>query len=136
MSTYKSVIRDLEKARARAAIPKSTRAPREQKPADEAGARELQLFIDNDGTLYRQQFTPIVANLMKKRRKGTYDHEKAVKLFGHLAEAGAKKYAKESGGTPWSALFDVPTRKLCARYLCAAFEGEAELGNYDNESFR
>ena len=60
---------------------------------DQDAARDLELTIANDGDLYRQQFQPIMKNLMKKRRAGTYRHDLAVKLFGYLVEAGAKKYA-------------------------------------------
>jgi len=34
------------------------------------GSRELVLYADNDGDLYRQSFTPIVANL-KRTNLGT-----------------------------------------------------------------
>jgi len=60
--------------------------------------RELQLFIDNDGDLYRSQYQPIIKNLQRKIDKGQYDREKAVKLWMYLADAGAKKYVKEFGG--------------------------------------
>jgi hypothetical protein len=47
-------------------------------------------------------------------------------------EAGAKKYAKESGDYPWHKMFDVPTRKAVAEDLTRHFETEAKIGNYDN----
>lgn len=73
--------------------------PRMQdKGVDEISAKELYLWIQNDSVLYHQQEEPIVKNLVKKKRKGIYDHNKAVKLFGYLAENGAKRYAKENLG--------------------------------------
>lgn len=87
--------------------------------ADEVAARELVLFIDNDADLYRQQHVPILMNLWKKMKAGKYDHEKAVKLWGYLAESGAKKYAKEIGGdaSSWSSIFTPAPRRLAAAGL-------------------
>lgn len=101
---------------------------------DQDAARDLELTIENDGDLYRQQFQPIVKNLMRKRRAGTYRHDLAVKLFGYLVEAGAKKYAANYGddGKPWHAMFNVPTRHAVAASMTRSFEREAELGNYDD----
>jgi len=97
---------------------------------DEDGARELQLYIENESQLYHQQFVPIVRNLMKRRAKGTYNHEKAAKLFLYLVDAGAKKYYREFG-TPGVRIFNLATRWEVAKALRDSFETEAELGNYD-----
>lgn len=94
-------------------------------------ARELHLFITNDGQLYRQQFEPILKNLMTKVGRGTYDSTKSLKLWGYLCESGAKKYAKEFGGT-WNQMFTVADRKQCAEVLRDDFEEDARLGNYDH----
>lgn len=104
------------------------------KVVDTDAARDLEVTIENDGRLYESQFRPIVANLMKKRRSGVYRHDGAVKLFGYLVEAGAKKYAAEFGDrdTPWHVLFSVPTRRAVAESLARSFETEADLGNYDH----
>lgn len=61
-------------------------------------ATELQLYIDSDGTLYRQRVTPIRKNLATKVATGTYDHDKAVKIYMQLAEVAAQGYVKEYGG--------------------------------------
>lgn len=61
-------------------------------------ATELQLYIENDRGLHRQQGLPILKNLATKVASGKYEHDKAVKLYMHFAESGAKKYAKEFGG--------------------------------------
>jgi hypothetical protein len=88
---------------------------------DEHAARELKLFIENDGVLYRQQTLPIYKNLQKKKRSGTFDVEKAAKLFGYLVEAGAKKYAKDLGGGQWSKLFPPSTRQKVAMEFATEF---------------
>lgn len=98
-----------------------------------AEARELFLFIESDATLYRQQYSPIILNLMRKLRAGKYDHAKAPVLFGYLAESGAMKYAREHGtpGEPWHKLFPPAVRREVAQELADRFKVEADLGNYD-----
>ena len=41
--------------------------------------RELKLFIDNDASLYRQRYMPILKNLSKKKKKGNYRKRLAQK---------------------------------------------------------
>jgi len=95
-------------------------------------ARELKLYIVNDAALHRSQHEPIRKNLATKKARGEYKHDLAVKRFGYLVEAGAKKYAKEfSVGTDWHKMFDVPTRRAVAEELTKSFEAEHALGNYD-----
>ncbi len=98
-------------------------------PKDEV--RELQLFIENDGALYRQQYQPILKNLALKKARGVYDSAKAAKLFGYLVDAGAKKYAREFASPgEWNRMFTVADRKEVARNLTRDFETEHDLGNY------
>jgi hypothetical protein len=101
---------------------------------DRIAADDLVLFIDNDGEMYRQQYTPIVKNLMTKRARGEYDPGRAIDAFMYLVESGAKKYAREHGDarTPWHVLFSVATRRAAAELLARSFETEAKLGNYDD----
>jgi len=95
-------------------------------------ARELELFIENDGQLYRQQYAPIIQNLMRKRNKGVYDFALSIKLFMYLADAGAKKYHAEFGspGLPWNKAFPKATRMEVAKSLAESFLTEAESGGY------
>jgi hypothetical protein len=96
-------------------------------------ARELELYIENDGNLYRQQYQPIINNLMRKWRKGQYDFTKSIKLFGYLVDAGAKKYHAEFGtpGLPWHKAFPKSVRLEVAKSLAESFKEEAEAGGYD-----
>jgi hypothetical protein len=102
-------------------------------PVDEGAARELELYIENDADLYRQQFIPIVQNLMRKRAKGKFDFEKSVKLWMHLVDSGARKYIAEFGvpGQKIDSVFNRNTRLAVARSLAQTFVTEADLGNYD-----
>jgi hypothetical protein len=102
---------------------------------DQIGARELELYIQNDGDLYRQQYQPIQKNLVTKIARGIYDPEKAVKLFMYLVDNGAKKYAMEfgSGGVAGPSVggFDKATRLEVARSLTKEFEQDAKNGEFD-----
>jgi hypothetical protein len=102
-------------------------------PADSTAAEELELFITNDADLYRQQFWPIVKNLMHRQMKGDFDFEKSVKLWGYFVDNGAKKYVKEHGtpGQKIDSMFNKNTRLIVARSLANSFVTEAEYGNYD-----
>lgn len=96
-------------------------------------ARELELWIENDGDLYRGMHLPIIENLMRRWRKGTYDHNKAVKAFLNLADEGAKSYVEEFGSpdSAWHEIFPKSARLEVAESMRDHFEAEAELGNYD-----
>lgn len=109
----------------------------EGKGLDEVAAKELYLWIENDGDLYRQQYEPINKNLTIKKAQGRYDHILAAKLFGYLAESGAKKYYADSvgrkvpGDRGWSEMFPKKLRDAVAEELRDKFEIEHALGNYD-----
>lgn len=99
------------------------------------GAHELELYIDNDGDLYRQQGQPILRNLATKKATGKYNHDQAVKVYMSFADNGAKKYAKEfgsNGGADWSKMFPVSDRKQVAEAFTGSFETEYALGNYNH----
>ena len=95
------------------------------KTADQVAARELYLYAVNDAGLYHSHTQPIIANLAKKRRRGIYDQDKALILWGYLADDAAKRYNKEHGtGTRWFELFTVATRSETARELAAHYAEE------------
>ena len=61
--------------------------------------RELEMFIMNDQDLYRQMFMPIIMNIVRKMKRGVYDHKLAPRLWQYLVDQGAKKYVMQNGGT-------------------------------------
>lgn len=96
-------------------------------------ATELKLYVDNEAALYPQRVS-IMKSLAAKKARGQYRHDLAAKAFGHVVEAGAKRYAKEHGspGQPWHQLFPMTARKTAAKEMAADFEAEFALGNYDH----
>lgn len=101
---------------------------------DEHAVTDLQLFIENDSRLHESTEVPIRKNLMTKRARGEYRHDLAVKAYGYLVEAGAKKYSKQFGspGQPWNRLFPVAERRIVADNLTREFEASADLGEFDH----
>jgi hypothetical protein len=91
-------------------------------PATET--RELALYIENNGDLYRRQTLSIIKNLQRKIAKGTYDPAKALILWKHLADSGAQLYVKEFGGPGdnWHQMFSVADRKAAAAELADRYE--------------
>ena len=90
---------------------------------DEAIARELYLFIENDEILLTRRYPQFILNLERKMKRGVYDRERAVKLFMYLADEASKRYSKQFGdGKTHTA--DVPTRMLLAKMLRDRFESE------------
>ncbi len=106
---------------------------RNPESADGTAARELELYIVNDGTLYRQSVQPIIANLAKKIRKGKYDKAKAVKLWQYAADFGAQRYTQEFGGSYGKhsgngsyGAFSAPTRRTVAAALQEYYQDELD----------
>jgi len=100
---------------------------------DPDAAREIELFADNDSQLYFQMRKPILINLGKKYKKGTFDIDKAAKLWRYYVEAAMKKYNKEFGGRSdkWFDLLDTHDRNLLAREYAIRAKNEFELGNFE-----
>lgn len=100
---------------------------------DPDAAREIELFADNDSQLYFQMRKPILVNLGKKYKKGTYDIDKAAKLWRYYVEAAMKKYNKEFGSrsNKWFELLDTHDRNLLARDYAIRTKQEFDLGNFE-----
>lgn len=89
---------------------------------------EIKLAALNDADLYRQQGKPIIDNLAKKMVKGTFDAEKAVKLYQYLADNAVKKYSVEQMGarSPTLTILSKPEREILAQHLFEAFAEEIQ----------
>ncbi len=113
--------------------------PHKAGSADKVAARELLLFAENDGTLYRMQFEPIARNLSKKFKAKKYSSTKAAKLWMYFADNAAKKYTFEHGdpgnARSWQQVkgygsFSAGTRRLVARLLEKSWHAEMKAGNF------
>lgn len=104
------------------------------KNVDTVAAKELYLFIENDGNLYRQMHDPIIKNLVQKIDRGVYDSAKSVKIWLYLADEGARRYVKAFAGQgdKWNEIFSKPTREAVAKEFAVNFEEECKLGSYES----
>jgi len=91
--------------------------------------RELKLYIDNDASLYRQRYMPILKNLSKKKKKGKYRKTLAQKAFMYLINDGAKRYVRSYGGNARD-VFPKRQRKQLAKDYVEEFEQI-----YDDQEF-
>jgi len=118
--------------------PKTAPRQRTKAPAEPHAARELFVTIQNNWPdLHRQQEVPIWKNLLRKQTKGTYDREKAVKLFMYLVDEGARRYGKDfEGRRGIPSYMNKPTRELTARQLRDYFEDEVKAGSITLEGLK
>lgn len=95
---------------------------------DYTAARELALYAENDGDLYRRMAQPIIANLARKIRKGQYDAQKAIKAWEHLATAAARKYCRDFGSPNenYFCMFNAATRREAAAQLEESYRDQVE----------
>jgi hypothetical protein len=93
---------------------------------------DLELWCENDGTLYRHSRLPVTLVLQRRWRAGTYDEARAIVAMRRVVDAGARLYLREFGGDAgrWHDVFTVADRNEVARRMCAALVDEWQLGNF------
>ena len=91
---------------------------------------ELKLYIDNDSSLYRQRYMPILKNLSKKKKKGNYRKRLAQRAFMYLIDDGAKRYVWSYGGNHLD-VFPKRQRKQLAKDYVEEFEEIFKNQEYD-----
>ena len=100
---------------------------------DSDAINELDLFIMNDEDLYRRRFMPIITNIKRKMKRGTYDHEKVIKLWMYLVDDAARQYVQEFGTPDQDVkdMFPKETRLQVAQILADREKENIEKGEYD-----
>jgi hypothetical protein len=105
---------------------------------DKHAVDELEIYIVNDRTLYKELHSTYAKNLMTKVARGQYDSAKAVKLLLYLVDRAAQQYTKAfdakstRGGTSFG-IFDKPTRMAVAKALLVDLEDEMKSGRYEGQ---
>mgnify|MGYP000082426267 CR=1 FL=1 len=92
--------------------------------------RELKLYIDNDSSLYRQRYMPILKNLSRKKKQGKYRKGLASKAFMYMIDDGAKRYVKSYGGNARD-VFPKRERKDLAKDYVEEFEDTFKNQEFD-----
>ena len=67
------------------------------KEDNEMSASEIASQASNDSELYRRQIQPIIKNLGRKKFKGVYNKDLAVKLFRYAVDNKVKEIASRKG---------------------------------------
>ena len=103
---------------------------------DNDAVRELELYAENDSSLYQQSYTPIAKNLSKKFKKGNYDSELAKKLWKYHADRAAAQYGEDllSGRKAGLIMFNPNTRRALASELEDSWHDEMKAGNFMESS--
>lgn len=84
------------------------------RPSEES--RELVLYAENTGELYRRYIVPVIQCLHKKYVKGTFDTEKSIPVWYNIATEASKMYNREFGYS-----FNVTDRYTAACDLAESF---------------
>lgn len=93
-------------------------------------SRELALYTTNDGNLYERWIIPVVRNLARKYRKGTYDADKAIDAFYPIACEAAKLYCREFANLEdFPKIFDVTARFTTAAEMVKYYTENIEKGD-------
>lgn len=99
---------------------------------DPHAARELKLYIENDGDLNSQMVDPIRKNLIKKIEKGIFDFDRSIQAWMNLADYAAHKYISEfNPGMNIKTMFSKATRWETAKGLATDFAQEYKNGELD-----
>lgn len=102
--------------------------------SDPDAAKEIQMYADSNGQLYYSRMFPIIKNLYRKWKKGTFDVGKAAILFKYYVEDAMQRYHKDFGskGDKWYDLLSPIDRKILATEYAEQMLWEFESGNYDD----
>ena len=58
-------------------------------------SRELEVYTANNGYIWDISLKPNIDNLLRKKAKGTYNHEKALEAVLNVTTTAAKQYNKD-----------------------------------------
>lgn len=106
--------------------------------SDPVAADEIRTYADNNSQLYYSRRMPILKNLYKKWKKGTYKTDLAAKLWKYYIEDAMQRYQKEFGsrGEKWHQLLSVADRKLLATDYAKQTMNDFLNYNYTDEDFK
>ena len=81
--------------------------------------RDVELYIENCGTVYDRSTAPLIRNYARKMSKGNFNKELAKVGFYHVVVDGLREYAKEfcESSFAWHKLLTVSERKMVASLL-------------------
>jgi hypothetical protein len=100
---------------------------------DDTVKEELDLYIENDGRMYKSKLRTL-GSLVRKKKEGKYNSSLAVKLWLLWVTEGTKMYFREFPETPK----DTFSKELClslAKEIEQREEKRIDLGEYEGMKF-
>ena len=94
------------------------------KEDNEMRASEIASQASNDSELYRRQIQPIIKNLGRKKFKGVYNKDLAVKLFRYAVDNKVKEIAQQKNMS--SRMIPGSVRNDAASQLLSSFSSEID----------
>ena len=94
------------------------------KEDNEMRASEIASQASNDSELYRRQIQPIIKNLGRKKFKGVYNKDLAVKLFRYAVDNKVKEIAQQKNMS--SRMIPGTVRNDAASQLLSSFSSEID----------
>ena len=94
------------------------------KEDNEMRASEIASQASNDSELYRRQIQPIIKNLGRKKFKGVYNKDLAVKLFRYAVDNKVKEIAQTKNMS--SRMIPGTVRNDAASQLLSSFSSEID----------
>ncbi len=104
-------------------------------------ARDLTLHAENNADLWNRRRPEFLKNSIRRKLKGTYDSEKAAKLWEYFADEAAASYTTEhraSGPHGKYGIFTKAERREAARHFRDQFEDQwnsGEIKEYHSDLF-
>jgi len=94
-------------------------------------AVELELYIENTREIWEGYAEPVVSNLSKRVKNGTFDRDKSEKAWLNVVNRAAQQYRREhcSIAEKWYEVFPIESRREVAASLADWFMTESRLGN-------
>lgn len=98
---------------------------------DRDALRELELYMENESSIYRQKQS-IIENIKRKMKSGRYNPSLAPKLWMYWVDAGAKSYVKEFGGPGARVrdMFPKQLRAMLAKQFAEEYEEMIKNGEF------
>jgi hypothetical protein len=94
------------------------------KEEQEMRASEIASQASNDSELYRRQIQPIIKNLGRKKFKGVYNKDLAVKLFRYAVDNKVKEIAQQKNMS--SRMIPDAVRNDAASQMLSSFSSEID----------
>ena len=94
------------------------------KEEQEMRASEIASQASNDSELYRRQIQPIIKNLGRKKFKGVYNKDLAVKLFRYAVDNKVKEIAQQKNMS--SRMIPGAVRNDAASQMLSSFSSEID----------